>query len=97
MALPDQLKDSTATSRPLVDTDVKVDVPAQPNGALSERKALTEVEANARYPMSLSWYQKRRFYGDGPPVIRVGRRVLYPTDLLDRWFRARMTAPAAND
>lgn len=31
---------------------------------------------------------------DGPPVVRIGRMVLFPVDLLAAWLRERAEAPA---
>lgn len=42
-------------------------------------------EAAAFLGVSRSWLNKRRVDGFGPPYLKLGRRVLYDLDDLNRW------------
>ena len=55
---------------------------------------LTEAAAVLRTPVATLRYW--RHLGIGPAGFRLGRRVLYRRDDLDRWVEAQRTAPAAD-
>jgi hypothetical protein len=38
---------------------------------------------------SESYWNKRRVYGDGPPFLKIGRRVLYDMDDVEAWLAQR--------
>ena len=54
------------------------------------KKNLTESEASAEYGMSVHWYRRSRWAGDGPRFIKLGGGVLYPRTELDAYFDARL-------
>jgi hypothetical protein len=56
----------------------------------SIRKNLTETEASERYGMSVHWYRRARWAGDGPKFIKLSGSVLYPVTELDAFFNARL-------
>ena len=50
---------------------------------------LTPCETAERLKVSLSWLAKARMRGDGPPFIRVGRRIRYGEAALLQWMKSR--------
>ena len=50
---------------------------------------LTPAVAAERARLKPSTLARLRVTGGGPPFQRYGRRVLYPSDLLDNWIEAR--------
>lgn len=36
--------------------------------------------------VSDSWMRKRRMRGDGPPFLRIGGKIVYDRETLDRWL-----------
>jgi hypothetical protein len=48
--------------------------------ALSRRSAARSLDK------SEGWLRLRKRYGDGPPMLRAGRAVLYPVDSLREWL-----------
>jgi excisionase family DNA binding protein len=50
---------------------------------------LTPKEAAKVLRVSLSWLAKARMRGDGPPYIRVGRRIRYSEAALLQWTKSR--------
>lgn len=61
-----------------------------------ERDPITvdEVGAERLTDLSKHMYRKLRRAGDGPAVIRVGRRVLYEVRELRRWLASRSSPPS---
>jgi len=54
------------------------------------KSAYLDTRATAdRTSLSVSYLNQARLRGDGPPFIRVGRRVLYSIGELDAWLAAR--------
>ena len=53
---------------------------------------LTDKEASSRYGYSIAWFRKMRSLGIGPNYIKMMTKgkVLYPLDITDEWFKARM-------
>jgi hypothetical protein len=50
-------------------------------------RRLTNVKVAADYAkLSVSFLNKARCTGDGPPFIKLGKRVIYDLDDLDRWI-----------
>ena len=39
--------------------------------------------------LSISFFEASRLRGDGPPYMRMGRRVVYKTDSLLKWIDSR--------
>lgn len=69
------------------------ELPATPDRATSlptNKRNLTESEASERYGMSVHWYRRARWAGDGPRFIKLGGAVLYPVTELDTYFDARL-------
>lgn len=65
---------------------------------LASKPNLFVSEASAYTGMSVSWLNKARLRGDGPPFFKVGRSVLYNREDLDAWLvskRVRSTSDAA--
>lgn len=58
---------------------------------MSNRKYLTTEEAADRLSLSArtleAWRVKR---SDGPPYVKLGRRVAYPIEELDKWAQAKL-------
>jgi len=48
---------------------------------------LTETEASQRYKYSVFWFQRCRWSGDGPPFLKIKRKILYPIEDTDAWFK----------
>lgn len=53
---------------------------------------VSEAMAAEMVSMSIDWLKLRRYMGDGPPFIRLGRRIRYDRDKLLTWFAAREVA-----
>ena len=49
----------------------------------------TRKEAAALLKVSLSWLDKARMRGDGPPYIRIGRSIRYAEAALIQWMKSR--------
>ncbi|MBW4057168.1 MAG: helix-turn-helix domain-containing protein [Proteobacteria bacterium] len=56
----------------------------------AHKKNLTETEAAAEYGMSVHWYRRSRWAGDGPCFIKLGGAILYPRTELESFFDARL-------
>ena len=56
----------------------------------THKKNLTETEASAEYGMSVHWYRRSRWAGDGPRFIKLGGAILYPRIELESFFDARL-------
>jgi predicted DNA-binding transcriptional regulator AlpA len=54
------------------------------------KKNLTEQEAADKYGMSVHWYRRARWQGDGPRFIKLAGSVLYPVTELDAYFDSRL-------
>lgn len=54
-----------------------------------QKKYMTEVEAAAISGMSRGWHQRKRLEGDGPPFIKLERRIMYDVDRYLQWFEDR--------
>lgn len=54
------------------------------------KRNLNETEAAAEYGMSVHWYRRSRWAGDGPRFIKLGGAILYPRIELDAFFDARL-------
>jgi hypothetical protein len=51
---------------------------------------LTTQEAADVSGMTVSWFERARWLGDGPPYVKLGAAVRYPVDDLHAFMRARM-------
>jgi predicted DNA-binding transcriptional regulator AlpA len=51
-----------------------------------QRKMLKAPAAAAYCGLSASTFAKLRLYGGGPAYVKLGRRVVYDPDDLDRWL-----------
>jgi hypothetical protein len=45
-------------------------------------------EASKRWGPSERWFEKGRFYGYGPPYLKVRGLIFYNTETGDEWFAA---------
>lgn len=54
------------------------------------KKNLTEQEASEQYGMSVHWYRRARWAGDGPRYLKLSGAVLYPVSELDEFFAERL-------
>jgi len=54
------------------------------------KRNLTETEASAEYGMSVHWYRRSRWTGDGPRFIKLKGNCLYPRTELETYFNARL-------
>ncbi len=54
------------------------------------KRNLTETEAAEEYGMSVHWYRRSRWAGDGPRFIKLGGGILYPRVELDAFFNSRL-------
>lgn len=59
------------------------------NGHESSNVHMTVGEAAVFLKLSKSWLNKARLVGNGPCFIKAGRRVLYSTDDISIWIKAR--------
>jgi hypothetical protein len=50
---------------------------------------ITAADAAASLDMTENALAKMRFNGDGPPFVKIGRRVRYPQSQLQDWLDAR--------
>jgi predicted DNA-binding transcriptional regulator AlpA len=55
-------------------------------------EVLSEREVAKRLGISLASLQRRRLEGDGPAHARIGNRLLYRWDDVERWFEAHKSA-----
>jgi hypothetical protein len=53
---------------------------------LQRPSALRPCAAAEYIGISVGTLNNKRIYGGGPPFIKVGRVILYPTDALDAWL-----------
>ena len=60
--------------------------------SVSPPLALDERAAASRLGVSVYLLRRWRGAGTGPAVARLGRRVLYPIEQLDEFFRAHVAA-----
>lgn len=51
-------------------------------------RQLTEKQASERDGYSVSWHQRKRWEGGGPPFRKIGRSVRYPEDELMAWIES---------
>jgi len=51
-----------------------------------DKKYINEKDAALRYSYSIAWFQRSRWAGDGPPFVKVKGRILYPLEVVDKWF-----------
>ena len=52
-------------------------------------KLITEKDAAVLFGLSVSWFQRKRWAGGGPPYIKFDRAVRYRETELDAWINAR--------
>ena len=57
---------------------------------------LNEYEAAEMYGPSVSWFRRARWTGNGPRYIKLGARVLYSLEELDRYFAARVRSSTSD-
>jgi excisionase family DNA binding protein len=57
---------------------------------MGNSKNLTAGEVAERLRMSVAALYSLRHRGEGPPAIRLGRRVLFPESELERWLAERL-------
>lgn len=50
---------------------------------------INETEAARRFSVSVAWFQRGRWAGDGPPFAKIGRAVRYRVSDLEEFFEAR--------
>ena len=53
----------------------------------------TEDEAAAEVGQKKPTLRKWRAIGDGPPYVKIGRKIFYPRPELADWIRAKLTQP----
>lgn len=58
---------------------------------------LNTKQAAAEYGLSVSYLNKLRVSGGGPPYAKIGRRVLYRRCDLERWISMRVRHHTSND
>jgi hypothetical protein len=51
---------------------------------------LSTLEAARLTGLSTAWLERARWFGNGPPYVKLERTVKYPLDELHGWLRARM-------
>lgn len=51
---------------------------------------LNEKQAAARYGLSIHWFRRARWKGDGPRYIKLAGRVLYPREELQQYFESKI-------
>ena len=54
---------------------------------------IPEKTAARMFGLSVSWFQKRRSYGDGPPYYKIGGAIRYDVSELQEWMRRRCGHP----
>ena len=52
-------------------------------------KLITEKDAATLFGLSVSWFQRKRWAGGGPPFIKFDRAVRYRETELNAWINAR--------
>ena len=52
-------------------------------------KLITEKVAAVIFGLSVSWFQRKRWAGGGPPFIKFDRAVRYRETEIDAWIKAR--------
>ncbi len=53
---------------------------------MEEIVLINEHKASERYGMSVAWFQRKRWAGDGPPYQKIGSAVRYSVKELDSYF-----------
>ena len=56
---------------------------------------LNETEAAERWGMSVHWFRRARFTGDGPPYVKMAGRCLYPVVSTDAFFESKIRSSTA--
>ena len=51
---------------------------------------LNEVEAAERYGLSVHWFRRARWSGNGPPYVKMAGRCLYPIADTDAYFASKI-------
>ena len=52
-------------------------------------KKITQQQAQKLYPIySAAWWERARWAGNGPKFQKIGRRVFYDIDELERYFNS---------
>lgn len=52
-------------------------------------KYINEKEAAQRYCYTRSWFQRARWAKTGPPFVKIGHKILYSLEEIDKWFADR--------
>jgi hypothetical protein len=67
--------------------------------ALDDRskQLLTPKETATFMRVSVSWLAKARMRGDGPPYVKFGRSVKYPSDSLVQHVKSRVRRSTSED
>lgn len=53
---------------------------------------INEVEAAARYGLSVHWFRRARWEGTGPAFVKMAGRCLYPIAGTDKFFEDRLVS-----
>ncbi len=69
-----------------------VEMPKGKESLFGPNAFLTEVEAAEKLGVSKSFFSHKRLSGDGPPYVKVGRRVRYNAKELEQWCRSNTVA-----
>jgi len=51
---------------------------------------LSTTEAAQITGLSAAWFERSRWAGNGPPFVKLGRAVRYPSDELHAWMRSHL-------
>lgn len=54
------------------------------------KKYITDKECAQRYGYSQEWFKKNRSLKKEPPYIKIGGKILYELDEIDKWFKDHM-------
>ncbi len=64
-----------------------IDRHPQNDKPLTPANHLTEKEAAKHLGLSVAWFQRKRWEGNGPPYVKVGSAVRYNVRKLDEWVK----------
>jgi hypothetical protein len=57
-----------------------------------EKIYISEKEAAHRYCLSVHWFRRKRWFGNGPEYSKVqGGKILYNIEATDKWFESFKT------
>lgn len=60
-----------------------------------ETRFINDKQASCMTGLSVAWFQRARWSGEGPPYVKLGQAVRYNIQTLLEWFEARTVASSS--